>query len=277
MRGGQANWNQNDSAKSDYIKNRPFYSEVEELEIECAGQPLEVGQMFKAPIRVICDGVEYTFDKFEVSHQVEDEYDVYVLYVGAPYDSISSSYDFSEYLFGIEFGIINILYPMYSTINFDYQSGNPVTEFTIISDEAYFNPGVSDESLWEGFHLYLYMSQEMVHKLDSKYLPNNYLYIGDHPSYELSPQVYKDKLLTKPLTQVELNNTKFGGITYTDLYLVQNNSVDWYGNLIYVTSKSHTGYAILSSTDSFSSTKTVSWTYGIHADGPENVVVSDRF
>lgn len=66
--GVQSNWNQNDPTKPDYVKNRPFYTEIRELVVENAKDielegfiPFVVGDT----ITVKVDGVNYSLVAFE--------------------------------------------------------------------------------------------------------------------------------------------------------------------------------------------------------------------
>lgn len=65
---GGADWNQNDPKAPDYVKNRPFYSEFEEIVVEnVAEAPLEGFPVFAVgdTVTVKVDGVEYNLVAYD--------------------------------------------------------------------------------------------------------------------------------------------------------------------------------------------------------------------
>lgn len=77
MKNYRGNWNQNDPTADDYIKNRPFYSEVGTVEIlpktTLTGEPFMLKESLKRGEKytIIFDNVEYT--------SIAKEYDGYIM------------------------------------------------------------------------------------------------------------------------------------------------------------------------------------------------------
>lgn len=144
MKNFRGNWDQNDPAADDYIKNRPFYSEGNDVEIlPNTIVPNEFSIMLKSPLvvgqeyKIIFDDIEYT--------SVARFYNGYVM-IGN-----NAVYDYDN---GIE-----------------TDSGEPFAAETFGGgSELYFY--INDD---ESHMIQILESKEVVHKLDKKFLPDDIL------------------------------------------------------------------------------------------------------
>lgn len=140
--GVQSDWNQNDSTALDYVKNRPFYEELESVTVEGgANNAIEGFPVFAVgdTVTVSVDGVEYSLVAYD---------DEGFVTIGDTYSSLENGggqlgwqfyvapYDGKVHFSATEAHTVSYLVPVYHTIDPKYLPENLATKTEVQSAQT---------------------------------------------------------------------------------------------------------------------------------------------
>ena len=141
MKNFRGNWNQNDPTADDYIKNRPFYSEGDDVEILS---------------RTTIDG---GFAEAELKQSLNVEQNYKIVFDNVEYTSVARLYN--------EIIVVGNLSIIEGTSGGDNDTGEP---FLVGAQDLLAQIAINDA---ESHTIQIFVSQEVIHKIDKKYLPDD--------------------------------------------------------------------------------------------------------
>lgn len=178
----QPDWNQNDSAASDYIKNRPFYEEVTEV-VMLSETSFEVSE--SAPQVVLSESFPYTFE-------IGKYYTVTV-------DGVTETYT-----------AVDLNGPIGIASSEEVFNGNGWACAVVENNLVFLS---FDESFYGAHAISISKGANIVHKIDSKYIDESSIALSIAPSIVSSIDLSSKMDKTNPVGEGSFSLNRKGGST----------------------------------------------------------------